>query len=157
MSLSGAQVTRLGISGYSQVNYGDFSAKVSVADTTAPTLLSAIIAKDVLRLNCDEAVQIGAGGGGGVALTLSGGALTATFSHVLGATVFFTLSRTPDIAETGTGAYTQPGNGIKDLAGNDLVSVPSFTVTVIRTSSAIHDVTAITADLLRGITQEVTL
>lgn len=99
-------------------------------DVTAPTLVSATItAATTLTLVFSEAVQFGAGGNGGIALTMSGGAVTATYSAGAGSdTLTYSLSRSVTNAETGTIAYTQPGNGIEDAAGNDLATFSGTTV-----------------------------
>ena len=103
----------------------------STADITAPTRVAASITADTMQVTWSEAVTNGAGGAGGHALTCSGGAVTPTYSlGAGGATYFFGLSRSVDAAETCTYDYTQPGNGVEDLAGNDLVSFSGAPVTV---------------------------
>lgn len=111
-------------------------AQSSPVDVTAPTLLSAVIVNDTLRLAFDEAVKDGGAGlATGLALTLSGGACTATYSSgATTSTLVYSLSRTPDTAETGTFDYTQPGNGVEDIAGNDLASIVAGAVTILATS-----------------------
>lgn len=94
-------------------------------DTTPPTLQSATIGRSgtTLTLAFDETVSIGAGGNGGVSLSMSGGTVTATYSSGSGSnSLVYSLSRTVYSGETGTAAYTQPGNGIEDAAGNDLAT-----------------------------------
>lgn len=109
----------------------------SDADGTAPTLVSAIIVNaTTLRLNFSEAVQDGGSGLDGVALTLSGGAATATNSSGAGtSSLYYTISRSVASDETGTGAYTQPGDGIEDLAGNDLATIASFGISILQPST----------------------
>jgi uncharacterized repeat protein (TIGR02059 family) len=110
-----------------------------VADTTAPTLFSAVIpgAGTTMILSFVETVSIGAGGNGGWVPTLSGGAATLTYSAGSGTTALtYTLNRTVAEGETGTVAYTQPGNGVEDTAGNDLASIVAATVTNNRDSTA---------------------
>jgi hypothetical protein len=95
------------------------------ADAIAPTVTAASIneAGTTLTLTFSEAMAVGAGGSGGFTLggvtdatlsafTLTGGNLSATMS----------ISRAITAAETPTLAYTQPGNGLEDLAGNDLAT-----------------------------------
>jgi len=99
---------------------------------TAPTLLGSSIAANVLYLNFDKIVTFGAGGNAGIALTLSGGACTATYSAGDGtAQLRYGLSRTPASTETGTLAYTQPGNGIEaSVGGIDLASIVSQSIEI---------------------------
>lgn len=104
----------------------------STADTVAPTVTSRTInsAGTQLSIGVSEAVTFGAGGNGGFAVTLSGGA--ATLSYVSGdetSTLVYALSRVVAPGETGTLAYTQPGNGVEDLAGNDLATFSGQTIT----------------------------
>jgi hypothetical protein len=96
-----------------------------------PTLTSATLQASgtSIVLSWPETVSYGAGGTGGYALTLSGGAATVTGvsgtgtnSHTL------TVSRTVTNSETGTLAYTQPGNGAEDSAGQDVVTFTGLTV-----------------------------
>ena len=109
-------------------------AQSGAADATAPNLVSAIIVGDSLRLTFDEEVTFGANGNTGIALTLSGGACTATYSSGDTSTrLIYSLSRTPATDETGTIDYTQPGNGIEDIAGNDLDSIVSGSISIIGT------------------------
>lgn len=98
---------------------------LQVADTTAPTLSSATIntAGAQITLAFSEAVQIGSGGSAGVALSMSGGAVAATYVSGSGTSALvYSLSRAIAYGETGTYAYTQPGNGIEDVSGNDLAT-----------------------------------
>lgn len=109
-----------------------FANNAGSGDVTAPTLVSAVISGSELRLTFDEAVTIGAGGSGGWALTLSGGACTATYSSGANTTILvYSLSRTPATSETGTIDYTQPVDGIEDIAGNDLDSIVAESVTIL--------------------------
>lgn len=102
----------------------------STADTIAPTVLSAtLISATSLRISLSETVLFGAGGNGGWAVTLSGGAATLTYSSGSGSnTLFYTVSRAVAANETGTYAYTQPGNGVEDTAGTDLATIASGTI-----------------------------
>lgn len=95
------------------------------SDTTAPTVSSANIDASGLVYTQvhSESVAIGGGGNGGLVLTASGGAATATYASGSGSTTLtWNLSRAIAQGETVTRAYTQPGNGIEDLAGNDLAT-----------------------------------
>lgn len=115
----------------------------SGTDVTAPTVTSATIntAGTTITFALDEAVSVGSGGNGGFALTMSGGAVTATYSSGSGSSsLVYTLSRTVQHGETGTHAYTQPGSGIEDTSGNDLATYSGATVT--NNSTDGQDVTA---------------
>lgn len=104
------------------------------ADVTAPTLNTKTIPSggNTIVFTFNEPVTYGAGGSGGFSLTLSGGAVTATYSSGTGSsTLTYSLSRTVSTGETGTFTYTQPGNGIEDTAGNDLASITSTAITII--------------------------
>jgi hypothetical protein len=101
-------------------------------DVTAPTLSSATVADDGLSivLAFNETVSYGAGGNAGWALTLSGGAVTMTYASGAGSSsLTYSLSRTIFTNETGTIAYTQPGDGIEDTSLNDLATIASAAVT----------------------------
>jgi hypothetical protein len=86
---------------------------------------------NTLRLVCSESVTIGAGGNGGVTVTPSGGAATATYASGSGSTtLLYTLSRTLATSETLTCSYTQPGNGIEATTGGaDLATFADAAVT----------------------------
>jgi len=64
-------------------------------------------------------------------LTASGGATTLTYSSGSGSTAYvYTSSRTIQLGETLTLAYTQPGNGIEaTTGGSDLASFSGQAVT----------------------------
>jgi hypothetical protein len=101
-------------------------------DVTAPTLSSATVADDGLSivLAFDETVSYGAGGNAGWALTMTGGAVTMSYASGSGSSsLTYTLSRTVFTNETGTIAYTQPGDGIEDTSLNDLATIASAAVT----------------------------
>jgi hypothetical protein len=104
----------------------------SAGDVTPPEKTSLTIpsAGTTLLLGLSETCSIGAGGNGGLTLSMSGGAVTASYSSGSGSNTFtYNLSRTVNSGETGTASYTQPGNGIEDTAGNDLASFSSQAVT----------------------------
>lgn len=101
-------------------------------DVTAPTVSSATIDSTgtTLTLVMSEPTTYGAGGNGGLTITPSGGASTATFSSGAGTTTLvWTLSRTIQQGETVTRSYTNPGNGFEDAAGNDLGNFSGAAVT----------------------------
>ncbi len=98
----------------------------STQDVTPPLLLGAVIPSSgvAVSFTLSEAVTFGAGGNGGWTANISGGAATLTYSSGSGtSTLVYALSRTVNAGETATVSYVQPGNGIKDAAGNQLASV----------------------------------
>lgn len=109
-------------------------------DTTAPTLSSATVATNgtTLTLVFSEAVTIGAGGNSGFAITAPAGSATLTYASGAGTnTLVYTVSRALRSTETGVVlAYSQPGNGIEDSAGNDLATFASVSVTNNSTQNA---------------------
>src|ERR1043165_3815865 len=103
-----------------------------VSDVTAPTVSSATInsAGAQITFALSESVTFGAGGNSGFSLSLSGGAVTATYASGSGSSALvYALSRPVQEGETGTHAYTQPGNGVEDSAGNDLATYSGASVT----------------------------
>jgi hypothetical protein len=113
---------------------GSLSAnKALVIDGIVPTVTSAEIlaSGDVLRLTFSRACSVGAGGSGGLTLSATGGAVTATYSSGIGTTTWdYDLDRTIGTPETVTRSYTNPGNGIEDsAAGNDLGNFSAQAVT----------------------------
>jgi hypothetical protein len=107
------------------------SSAYTFADATAPTLSSATIPTtgDSITLAFTEAVSIGAGGNAGWVPTLTGGASAMTYSSGDGtSSLVYTLARTVESGETGTLAYTQPGDGLEDAAGNDLATIASAAI-----------------------------
>jgi hypothetical protein len=113
---------------------------IAVADTTPPIITSAVIpsAGNTLVMAFNEVVV--ANFIGGVTLAMSGGAVTATYSSGTGTnTLTYALNRPIAAGETGTASYTQPGDGIEDLAGNDLASFSGFALT--NNSTVTPDVT----------------
>lgn len=126
----------------------------SPGDVTAPTLQSATISGSTLRLRFDETVIVN--DGTGIALTLSGGAVTATYaSGSGGTTLLYSLSRTPATDETGTLDYTNPGDGIEDLAGNDLDSIVSAAISVAGGGILYQYSQFTTSDVIQDVAQEV--
>jgi hypothetical protein len=101
------------------------------ADTTPPTVSTAAIntAGSQLTMTLSETGQIGAGGSGGLTLSATGGAVTPSFVSIASTVVTYNLSRTVNAGETVTRSYVQPGNGIEDVAGNDLASFSAQVVT----------------------------
>lgn len=103
-------------------------------DTTPPTLTSSTIpaAGTSISLLFNKAVRVGAGGNAGWTITMSGGASAMSYSSGSGSTTLvYTLARTILSNETGTIAYTQPGNGIEGNVADypDLATIASAAVT----------------------------
>lgn len=125
----------------------------------APTLNSATIpsAGNVMNLVFSASVTIGAGGNGGVTTSMSGGAATLTYASGSGSTTLvYTISRTVNVGETGTLAYTQPGNGIEATTGGaDVVTFSGFSVTNSSTQGASNTVTGTLLDAATSTTANV--
>jgi hypothetical protein len=97
----------------------------SEADSAPPVLMSARVelGGETVRMAFSESVAIGAGGNAGFALTASGGAATLSYDSGDGTSLlYYTVNRALAATETVSLAYTQPGNGVEDAAGNDLAS-----------------------------------
>lgn len=96
----------------------------AVLDASAPTVTGAGIdsAGTTLSITNSENVVFGAGGSGGFVLNASGGNPTLSSPAIVNNVITYTSSRTIATNETLTLDYTQPGNGVEDLSGNDLAS-----------------------------------
>lgn len=96
-----------------------------LGDIIAPLLVSATISAtgNSITFLFDEVVQFGPGGSGGWLLTMSGGPVLLSYTSGEGSTALvYSLNRVIMFDETGTVAYSQAGDGIEDLSGNDLAS-----------------------------------
>jgi hypothetical protein len=83
-----------------------------------------------LDLNFSEVVIPGTGGSVGWALSLSNGSVTASYASGAGTSALtYNLSGTVLVNTTATVSYTQPGDGIEDVSGNDLASIIGFPIT----------------------------
>lgn len=137
-SLSGVNATLTLASPGASGSLGN--AKAIVIDTTAPLLTSATIpsAGTSISILFNSVVNIGAGGNGGFTTTMSGGAVTWTYaSGASSNTLVYNASRTIAAGETCSAfAYTQPGNGVEDVAGNDLASFTGQQAAVTNSSTA---------------------
>ena len=107
-------------------------------DTTPPELLTATVLADGLTLELvfNEAVTIGAGEFSGLSMVWTGAGITDFITPTGEGTDTLLLSEeTPvlagDTVDTAPD-YNQPGDGIEDLAGNDLASI--FGITVVNNS-----------------------
>lgn len=97
-----------------------------------PSASSSSIASNGLTVTVvwTEAVDIGAGGNGGLSLVMSGGTADATYVSGDGAdTYVFTSDRVIKVGETGTLLYSQPGDGFEDSTGLDVTSFFGFPLT----------------------------
>ena len=104
---------------------GAYEFDAGVPDTTRPTLQSASIntAGTTLTRVFSEPVNTGSGDNAGWSITAGGGAVTGSYASGTGtATILYTLSRTVNVGEAVTTSYTQPGNGVEDLADNDMLT-----------------------------------
>lgn len=109
------------------------AAQFSVGDSTPPTVSTRAVASNGASLNLtfSENVSVGAGGNGGFSITRSSGVAT-TVSYASGSgtsTLTYTLSPSIKAGEILSLTYVQPGNGIEDIAGNDLASFSGQPVT----------------------------
>lgn len=103
---------------------------------TAPTLSSATIPTGgtTISLVFSASVSIGAGGNGGVTVSMSGGAATLSYASGSGSTTLvYNINRTVNTGETGTISYTQPGNGIESTTGT--MDVATFSGSSVTNSS----------------------
>jgi hypothetical protein len=118
----------------------------AAADVTAPALVSAQIpaAGTTLEITFTESVKFGAGSHTGFTIALSGGAATLTYASGENTpTLVYTINRTVDSGETCSDFdYTQPTNGVEDIAGNDLASFSNQHALVTNNSTVGADVTA---------------
>lgn len=117
------------------------SASVTNNSTaTAPTLSSATVATGgtTISLVFSASVSIGAGGNGGVTVSMSGGAATLSYASGGGSTTLvYNINRTVNTGETGTISYTQPGNGIESTTGTmDVATFSGSSVTNSSTQSS---------------------
>jgi hypothetical protein len=129
----------LGVTRGSSWDIGAYQYAAGAPDTTPPTVTSATIPTGgtTLVLAMSEPCTIGAGGGAGLAITMSGGAATVgSVSGTNTSSFTATLSRTVYQNETGTFSYLQPTHGIADVAGNDLATIASAAVTNSSTQTA---------------------
>ena len=97
------------------------------ADTTAPTHSSSSVASNGTSwtFTCDENMAVGAGGAGGLTVTMTtAGAITLSSCSASGSNILCTGSPAVGYGDTISAgvSYTQPTNGFEDTAGNDLAS-----------------------------------
>lgn len=114
-----------------------------------PTLVSATInsAGTSIALLFSKSVSFGAGGNSGLTLSMTGGAVTASYASGSGSTTLtYGLSRTIYQGETGTTSYAQPGNGIEASASG--ADVSSFSGATVSNGSTSTDGGTVTPTLL---------
>ncbi len=127
-----------------QINEAKISAiKISnvISDSTPPEMDSNQVTPSGVGLQIffSEIVTFGAGGNGGFVVNASGGAVNATYSSGAGTTgLVYLLDRTISSWETLTLDYTQPGNGLEDVAGNDLATFSAESLTNDSTQDALN-------------------
>ena len=108
-----------------------FAASGGEGPTTPPLLLTASIggSGNTMTLVFDEGVIADSGDNADFSFDASLNVLSATYASGSGtSTLVYNLSRTVLLAETVTLSYTQPGGGVHDVFGNDLVSISNFLV-----------------------------
>lgn len=109
------------------------AATLTYGSVAPPVVISATVnsAGTTLTIVHSVSVSNGAGGLGGFTPTMNGGAATLTYSSGIGTTTLvYNISRIISNSETGTLAYTQPGNGIEGTTSLiDLATFTGFSVT----------------------------
>jgi hypothetical protein len=109
-------------------NWGSDSITVNL-DSIVPTLTSVTIASSGLSVvfEFSEAVTESGTGSDWTVFNLSGGAVALSSPNVVSDTITYTMGRKVYQGETLYELdYTQPGNGIEDIADNDLASINNF-------------------------------
>lgn len=113
-------------------NSSGYQVVLGGSDTTPPALVSSVVnaAGTTLTRTFNETVYVGSGGGGGWSPTFTvQGSTTSTYASGSGSNALvFSLNNTVLNGEDGTDAYTNPGNGIEDAAGNDLATISDFAI-----------------------------
>ena len=99
------------------------------SDVTAPTAFASAVASDGETLTITWSETVVATASTGFTITPSGGAATLSHVSTSGNTSTFTISRIILYGETAVIGYTQPGDGIEDPTGNDVVTFSGFSVT----------------------------
>ena len=111
--------------------------------TPAAPLVTAVTipaAGTFVNITYDSLVVFGSGGNSGHTLSMSGGASIMTYSSGSGTnTLNYSLSRVIQSGETGTLAYTQPGNGVESSTSfADVASYSGRSVTNNSTAGTIN-------------------
>jgi len=105
----------------------------ATVDYTTPILQSSFIDSSgaTITLTLNEAITFGAGGNGGWTIDMSGGSgegMSYSSGSGTSALVYSITGRTIQYGETGTIAYTQPGDGVENSSGDDLATIASASV-----------------------------
>jgi hypothetical protein len=101
----------------------------SIGDNDAPLVTAASTDGTSITLTFDEVVYIGAGTPQ-LAVNASLGATTADYTSGAGtATLVFTPARTIGVGETAFATYTQPGNGLESVIGDDVSTFTNYPIT----------------------------
>ena len=130
------------VAGYKTIDAGTYGASFSgtdawaagiiafapygiVSDTTPPTLSSFVIPwQGTTAVATFSETVTESGSGSDWSFTMSGGAVTLSSPSINGNVITYTTSRTIAYNETLSSlSYTQPGNGIEDIANNDLATI----------------------------------
>ena len=99
----------------------------STVDGTAPTLSNVVITDATHTQFTFSEVVTESGTGSAWNFVLSGGEVVLSSPQVVGSVITYTNSRSVANGEALSDLdYTQPGNGIEDAAGNDLVSISNY-------------------------------
>lgn len=108
-----------------------------------PSIVAVSVPGTQVFFDADENITFGAGGPNGLTLTMSGGAVTLTYSSFGGGNLVYDTSRRILAVETGTISYTQPGDGIQgSSSGLDMESFSDFAVT--NSSQALPEIVSAT-------------
>jgi len=104
-------------------------ATFSIGDNDAPLLVSATTNGTTTTLTFDEVVYVGTGTPQ-LAIGASLGATTADYTSGAGtAALVFTNARSIGVGETAFATYTQPGNGLESVIGDDVSSFSNYPIT----------------------------
>jgi hypothetical protein len=122
---------RFRVKAYNADGWQEAWANFAIGDLDAPLLVSAVIgaAGNTLVATFDEAVQVGSGTPE-FTVTASAGSTTATYASGSPAeSLTFNVARVIGTGETASISYTQPGNGLESLLGDDVESFTNYPVT----------------------------
>jgi hypothetical protein len=107
-----------------------FKASEYVPDETAPVHASTTVNGTDWTFNFDDQMQVGTGGGGGLAATMTtAGAISFSSVAASGTTITATGSPAVESGDTLSSgvSYTQPGNGLENTDGVDVASFSNHT------------------------------
>jgi hypothetical protein len=121
--IAGNNVIGAYVTGSEQIGY------VAGGDITAPQLSSVTIQSSGTSIvfDFDESITESGTGSDWTTFNMSGGAVALSSPNVVSDTITYTMGRKVYQGETLYELdYTQPGNGIEDIADNDLASINNF-------------------------------